>query len=473
MKKASKFFTSHRFAHISLIIGDLLGVVVGYRLAFFIYFQLGLWFEETGSPSPSIAFYLAVAFVVLPSYWLLFKLYGLYRFRLNLSVLEVLPNIISAVTLASMVLLSGTILVFPPVHYSRNVIVLSWFLLIVCVSLMRFVVYQLQKLGRRHGWYMKRTLVLGAGNVGQACARKIIENTGLGLSFVGFIDEHPQKNVREDGSLPVFDDYGQLESILEQYKIQHMIVAFSKDRHDLIVSLMERCRPYRVEFTIVPRLYEVFSNRVGVEHIRGLPVIGLKRGSITGLQAFVKRSMDIGIAALTIVLASPVMLLTGIAIKLDSRGPIFYQQVRLGKKEKPFEMIKFRSMRLDAEAGGEAGWSTARDERRTRVGRVIRPLGIDELPQLVNVIRGDMSLVGPRPERPEHVESFIERIPSYAARHRVRPGLTGWAQINGLRGDTDIHERVEHDIYYIENWNPWFDIKILLMTIFAFFDRNA
>ncbi|MHB1002909.1 MAG: undecaprenyl-phosphate glucose phosphotransferase [Thermoleophilia bacterium] len=468
-----RFFTSHRFAHISLVIGDLLGVIIGYRLAFLIYFQMGFWNEATGSPSPSTEFYLAVAFVILPFYWILFKLYGLYRFRLNLSVLEILPDIISAVTLGSMVLLSTTIIIFPPVHYSRNVIVLSWFLLIVAVSLTRFIVYQLQKLGRRNGWYMKRTLVLGAGNVGLACARKLRENSRLGLRFIGFIDEHPKPAIRDDESLYVFDDYDQLEAVLEQYKIQHMVVAFSRDRHDQVVNLMERCRPYGVEFTVVPRLYEVFSDRVGVEHIRGLPVIGLKRGAITGLQGLAKRTMDIAISVIVIILASPIILLTAIAIKLDSRGPIFYQQVRLGKNEQPFRMLKFRSMRIDAEQSGEAGWSTVKDARRTRVGRIIRPLGVDELPQLVNVIRGDMSLVGPRPERPEHVDHFLETIPSYAARHRVRPGLTGWAQINGLRGDTDISERVEHDIYYIENWNPWLDTKILLITLFAFFDRNA
>ncbi|RJQ44232.1 MAG: undecaprenyl-phosphate glucose phosphotransferase [Gaiellales bacterium] len=472
MKKAKRFFTSHRFAHASLVIGDLLGVVLAYRLAFLAYFQLGFWIEETGSPSPSAEFYLAVAFVILPFYWLLFKLFGLYRFRLNLSLLEILPHIISAVTLGSMVLLSTTIVIFPPVHYSRNVIVLSWLLMIVCVSLMRFIVYHLQKLGRRHGWYMKRTLVLGAGSVGLSCVRKIQNDTSLGLKFVGFLDQKPSRRVVHEGEYRVFDDYDQLESVLETYRIQHMIVAFSRDRHDQTVNLMERCRPYGVEFTVVPRLYEVFSDRVGVEHIRGLPVIGLKRGAITGLQALFKRAMDITISLFTLVVAAPVMLLTMVSIRIDSPGPIFYQQVRLGKNERPFRMLKFRSMRRDAERG-EAGWSTARDVRRTRVGRIIRPLGIDELPQLVNVIRGDMSLVGPRPERPAHVESFKESIPSYAARHRVRPGLTGWAQINGLRGDTDIGERVEYDIYYIENWNPWFDIKILLRTLFAFFDRNA
>jgi exopolysaccharide biosynthesis polyprenyl glycosylphosphotransferase len=413
-----------------------------------------------------------VAFVILPFYWLLFKLYGLYRYRLNLSVLEVLPNIISAVTLGSMVLLSSTIIIFPVVHYSRNVIVISWFLLIIFVSLMRFIVYQLQKLGRRHGWYMKRTLVLGGGSVALSCARKINRDTGLGLQFVGFLDERPTKVVKGGGPYEVFDDYDQLETILEQYNIQHMIVAFSKERHGLIVDLMERCRPYGVEFTVVPRLYEVFSDRVGVEHIRGLPVIGLKRGSISGVQGMVKRIMDITIALFTLILLSPLLLLIAIAVKLESPGPVLFRQERVGKGGRHFNMLKFRSMRQDAE-NGEAGWSTAKDSRRTRIGRIIRPLGVDELPQLVNVIKGEMSLVGPRPEQPDFVKSFSESISSYDARHRVRPGLTGWAQINGLRGDTDINERVEYDIYYVENWSPWFDIKILMRTIFAFFDRNA
>ncbi len=474
LRKANRLITSHRFSHFALILGDLLGVLAGYRLAFYIYFQIGVWYVSVapGTEQPSIAFYMAVSFVILPLYWLLFKLHGLYRFRLNLSVLEVLPMIISAATEASMLLLLATVPVLPPTHYSRNIIVLSWLCVVVLVAIVRFVVYQLLRWGRRHNWYVKNTLVLGAGQVGLACAGKIMRNPALGLRLVGFLDEQPTPAASGFGSCYVFNDYQNLEQILQRHHIQHMVVAFSQDSHERIVELMERCRPYDVEFTMVPRLYEVFSDRVGVEHIRGLPVIGLKRTSITGLQALAKRTMDVVVSLIALIVLSPVMLLTALAIRVDSPGPVLYRQARLGRKEKPFEMLKFRSMRNDA-GNGKAGWTTPGDIRRTRVGRVIRPLGIDELPQLINVIRGEMSLVGPRPEQPEYVQKFMSEIPSYGARHRVRPGLTGWAQINGLRGDTDIAERIEHDLYYIENWSPWFDIKIVLKTIFTFVDRNA
>jgi exopolysaccharide biosynthesis polyprenyl glycosylphosphotransferase len=370
-----------------------------------------------------------------------------------------------------MLLLAVTIVLFPPTHYSRNIIVLSWICVIITVSLARVVVYVLQKRFRRHGMYVKNTLVLGAGAVGISCANKIVQNPSLGLHFVGFLDEKPSPRVVTD-DYKVFDDYTCLEQVIQENNIQHMVVAFSRDSHSLTVELMERCRPFNVEFTVVPRLYEVFSSRIGIEHIRGLPVLGLKRSSLTGLQGMVKRIMDISISLVVLILLLPLLLIIALVIKLDSPGPVLYRQIRLGKNHREFQMLKFRSMKKDAEENG-AGWSIPGDMRRTRVGRIIRPLGIDELPQLINVIKGEMSLVGPRPERPEHAERFEQQIPAYASRHRVRPGLTGWAQINGLRGDTDISERVEHDIYYIENWNPWLDVKILLKTILSFVDRDA
>lgn len=472
MRQPDNIFTSHRFAHFSLIAADLLGVLAGYRLAWAIYFQLGIRVEDVGAAAPSYQFYMAVAFVVLPLYWLLFKLHGLYRFRLNLSLLEVLPQIFSSVTEASLLLLVVTIFIFPATHYSRNVIVISWICAIVCVSLFRLLTYLLQKSGRRHGRYVKNTLVLGAGSVGISSAKKIIRSPELGLNFIGFLDERPSSMAEELQQYPVFDDYDKLEQVLEDNNIQHMVVAFSRDRHDTVVELMERCFPYRVDFTIVPRLYEVFSDRVGVEHIRGLPVVGLQRSSISGLQGFVKRGMDIFLSLLLLVILSPVLLIVAILVKIESPGPVLYRQTRLGLNEQPFEMLKFRSMRKDA-GETENAWTTAGDARRTRVGKLIRPLAIDELPQLINVIKGDMSLVGPRPEQPAYVREFSHKYSSYSSRHRVRPGLTGWAQINGLRGDTDIGERVEYDIYYIENWSPWFDIKIMLRTLLAFVNRGG
>lgn len=467
-----KFFTSNRFSHFMVVAGDLLGVVAGYRIAFAVYFQMGLWYEHVGTATPSINFYMAVTFVILPFYWLLFKLHGLYRFRLNLSLLEVLPRLVSANVEASVVLLLTTIFVFPIVHYSRNIIVISLISTLLCVSVCRVTVYQLLKWGRRRGWYMKNTLVLGAGSVGLSCAKKLIRNPGLGLRFVAFLDEKPGGALTAHGSFPVFKDYSRLEEILKKYRIEHLVVAFSSDSNTQTIQLLERCRPYNVDFTIVPRLYELFSDSAGVEHIRGLPVVGLKPNNVAGVRAMVKRVIDIVISVGTLILLSPLVLLVALAIKLESPGPVLYRQVRLGKGRAPFEMLKFRSMRQDAEENG-AGWTRPGDSRRTRIGRIIRPLCIDELPQLINVLKGEMSLVGPRPEQPGHAEKFMREIPHYDSRHRVRPGVTGWAQINGLRGDTDLIERVEFDINYIENWNPWLDIKILIRTVFAFINRNA
>lgn len=465
-------FTTHRFAHFALIAGDLLGVLAGYRLAWGIYFQLGIRYGDVGEAAPSYEFYMAIAFIVLPLYWLLFKLHGLYRFRLNLNLLEVMPQIFSGVTEASLLLLAGTIFIFPVIHYSRNVIVISWICSIICVSIVRLTVYVILKFGRRRGHFMKNTLVLGAGSVGISSARKLIRTPELGLNFVGFLDQNPSDKAKKLETFPVFDDYSHLEQVLADHNIQHMVVAFSRDRHDTVVDLMERCFPFGVDFTIVPRLYEVFSDRVGVEHIRGLPVVGLQRSNISGLQGLVKRSMDIVLSLLALIILSPVLLVIAIMVKLESPGPVMFRQMRLGMNEKPFRMLKFRSMRQDSGVDSQ-GWTISGDIRRTRVGKVIRPLAIDELPQMINVIKGDMSLVGPRPEQPEYVSAFSRKIPSYPSRHRVRPGLTGWAQINGLRGDTDIGERIEYDIYYIENWSPWFDIKIMMRTILAFVNRNA
>lgn len=469
MARNTNILISHSFAQFTLVIGDFLGVLAGYRLAWAIYFQFGIRYEDVGEAAPSLQFYMAIALVVLPLYWLLFKLHGLYRFRLNLSLLEVLPQIFTSVTEASLLLLAATIFIFPPTHYSRNVIVISWVCTIVSVAAVRLLIYMLQKYGRRHGLYSKNTLVLGAGSVGRSCARKLTRSPELGLEFVGFLDESPPPKATRE--FKVFDDYSRLEEVLVSHRIQHVVVAFSRDRHDTVIELMERCLPYGVEYTIVPRLYEVFSDRIGVEHIRGLPVLGLKRSSVSGLQGLVKRSMDIIVSLLLLVILSPVFLIIALFIKLGSRGPVLFRQTRLGKNERPFEMLKFRSMYENS--GDEAGWTTPGDARRTRIGRIIRPLSLDELPQLFNVIMGDMSLVGPRPEQPEFVREFSREIPSYSSRHRVRPGLTGWAQINGLRGDTDIGERVEYDIYYIENWSPWLDIKIMLRTVIAFVHPNA
>ena len=311
----------------------MLGVVAGFRLAFLFYIQLGILYIGEAA-SPSYNFYMALALVILPFYWVLFKLHGLYRFRLNLSLLEVLPAIVTAVTEASMVLLGITIFIFPVVHYSRNIIVISWITTIVCVSIARFIVYLLQRTAAamagtsRTRWCWERARSAYPAPR-RSCAIRIWV-CGSSVSSTRSLPRAPSTNYQ------VFDDYGKLEEVVQQYHIQHMVVGFSRDHHDTIVGLMERCRPYNVEFTMVPRLYEIFSDSVGVEHIRGLPVLGLKRSSITGLQGFVKRTMDIVISLLALIVLSPVMLLTAIAIRTRFTGTGALPAGEAGQERKTF-----------------------------------------------------------------------------------------------------------------------------------------
>ncbi len=243
--------------------------------------------------------------------------------------------------------------------------------------------------------------------------------------------------------------------------------------HQELVDIIALCERDKVGIKVFPDVFQIMAKEVGIGDLGGLPLITVRDVVLRGWKLSLKRGMDIVLSAIGLVMLSPFMLFTAILIKLESPGPVFYVQERMGLDAKPFPMLKFRSMRQDAEANGP-GWTRANDPRRTKLGAILRKLSIDELPQLINVLLGDMSLVGPRPERPVYVEQFKRSIPRYMERHKEKAGITGWAQVNGLRGDTSIAERTKYDLWYIENWSIWLDIKILLMTIFKVFtDRNA
>jgi len=215
---------------------------------------------------------------------------------------------------------------------------------------------------------------------------------------------------------------------------------------------------------VFPDVFQIMATEVSIGDLGGLPLLTMRDVALRGWRLTVKRAMDVAISGTGLVVISPLMLLTALLIKLDSRGPVFFVQERTGLDGRPFLMLKFRSMRQDAEAHGP-GWTTEDDPRRTRLGSIIRKLSVDELPQLINVLLGDMSLVGPRPEQPAYVEQFRRNIPRYMDRHREKAGLTGWAQVNGLRGDTSITERTKYDLWYIENWSLWLDINIIIRTV--------
>ena len=321
---------------------------------------------------------------------------------------------------------------------------------------------------RRRGLH---TLIVGAGAVGQVVARRLYERPEWGMKPVGFLDKEPRE-VDEDLGIGVVGASWDLERVVREHGVDLVIVTFSTAPHAVLLSLVRRCRALGVEVSVVPRLFEEVSNRVLVEHLGGVPLLRVDQVDPRGWQFEVKYLLDrlLGIAGLMVL--SPILLSVALAVRLSSPGPILFRQLRVGLDGHQFEMLKFRTMRLagdDEEDGhsleGVRAPGVPRVDRRTAVGRFLRRWSIDELPQVINLARGDMSLIGPRPERVDFVPAFAERVYRYGDRHRVKSGLTGWSQVQGLRGDVPLADRVEWDNYYVENWSPWLDLKILVLTV--------
>jgi Undecaprenyl-phosphate glucose phosphotransferase len=287
----------------------------------------------------------------------------------------------------------------------------------------------------------------------------------LGYEVVGFVTRNgtsaPPVSVLGVPVLGRADDLGRL---IDEHAINEVIIALPEASHQEILSVIARCDRSSISIKVFPDVFQFIAGQVGIDDLGGLPLLSVRDVAMRGWKLTLKRAMDVVGSVVGLIFLSPFLLLTALLIKLESPGPVFYAQERMGLDAKPFMMVKFRSMRQDAERDGP-GWTTANDPRRTRLGALMRKLNIDELPQLINVLVGEMSLVGPRPERPVYVEQFKKSIPRYMARHREKAGMTGWAQVNGLRGDTSVTERTKYDLWYIENWSLLLDIKILIRTV--------
>jgi Undecaprenyl-phosphate glucose phosphotransferase len=294
----------------------------------------------------------------------------------------------------------------------------------------------------------------------------------LGYQAIGFVDGESPAG-QEIMGVPVLGTVDDIPDLIKAHEIQEVIIGRPELSHQEVLAIISRCERGQVGIKIFPDLFQIIATELSIGDLGGLPLLTVRDVVLRGWKLTLKRAVDlVGSAALLIVF-SPFLTLIALAIKLDSSGPVFYAQERMGLDARPFWCLKFRSMRADAERNGP-GWTTEDDPRVTRLGRFIRRFSIDELPQLINVLLGDMSLVGPRPERPVYVEQFRRSIPRYMDRHREKAGLTGWAQVNGLRGDTSIAERTKYDLWYIENWSLLLDFKILIRTVMQFFsDRNA
>lgn len=392
----------------------------------------------------------------------------LYVPQRGVSRIDLFYTLLLCVTAGMLLGLGVSVLLFKGVDYPRWVLAWTWAGSIVLLWLSRILLYGLISILRSLGVDQRRLLIVGAGETGHIVYDRIAIWPGLGYSVVGFLEDDPTALPPVD--MPVLGSVDELPEVVKEYSIDEVIFASPSITHKEITQLVNACGKHKLNVKVFPDVFQVMSSEVSVTELGGLPLVRVRDVALRGWNLTIKRAMDLVFSSVTLVFLAPLMMIIALFIKLTSpKGPVFFAQTRVGLDGRPFELLKFRSMRPDAEVSTGPVWATQGDQRTTRLGRFMRRYSIDELPQLINVLLGEMSLVGPRPERPVFVEQFSQIIPRYEERHKEKAGMTGWAQVNGLRGNTSIEERTKYDIYYVENWSPLFDIKILLRTVFAVF----
>ena len=405
--------------------------------------------------------------VILAVFLIVFKSFHLYRRKTYYSTSWHFFTIIKAVTVALFSLMALTFIVREDFTYSRRLLAYGWLFSIVLLIVSRRILDKMEIAVWRRNREFRRVLLLGAGEV----ARRLIENFSANprwgtevVGVLGFNGDDPE----EMSSLPVLGTVDEFEEIIRRTPVEEVIITRLDLPHRRVMEIILLCEKNLVAVKLVPDVFSILTSQVEVVNLDGVPLVGLQAVPLhSAWNRFMKRGFDLAGASLGLILTAPVLLLCAAAVKLTSRGPVFYRQERLGENGKRFNLYKLRTMPVDTEKTSGPVLPCRDDPRATSVGRFLRRSSLDELPQLWNVLKGDMSLVGPRPERPIFVERFKESIPRYMSRHQVKSGLTGWAQVNGLRGDTSIRMRVKYDLYYLENWSIFLDLKIILLTLFS------
>jgi exopolysaccharide biosynthesis polyprenyl glycosylphosphotransferase len=399
---------------------------------------------------------------------------GTYARRLRTAVLDGVAPVAGAISLAVMSLTVANVYVQTD-GLDAGPLAHVWALSLALVGGGRIAGVGMQRVARSRGWIGRRALIVGAGAVGARVARRLHGSPEYGLRPVGFLDaDPPGMATPTEVHVPLLGGPDDLEWIVERGEIEHVVLAFSHRPDADLVPVVQRCEALGLEVSVVPRLFESVNDRFNYEVVGGLPLLHLRQTNLRGWEIALKHALDRALAAVLIVLLAPVLALVALAVRSSSPGPAVFRQRRVGRDGKVFDLLKFRSMApadtsrfvppSDSAPGGVEGI-----DRRTRVGRLLRRTSLDELPQLFNVLRGEMSLVGPRPERPEFVELFAANVDRYEDRQRVKSGITGWAQVHGLRGQTSLTDRVEWDNYYIEHWSLALDLKVLVLTLAAVF----
>lgn len=417
----------------------------------------------------NIRYCLAIA-IIWP---IVFKVNKMYRTKRGMPTIDIVLSIVSSITLSTTLFLVITFFFRPVrggvvVSYSRAMFVTFWVLNIVYILILRLSTRTAIRYMRKRGYNQRHILIVGAGQLGQVFARKIRENREIGLRVVGYVDDSDEKQGEVIDGIPILGTLDDVPEIIRAEGIEQVYAALPMSAHRRTFHLLSTIQNECVDIRIIPDILQYITLKAGFMNMDGIPVINLTETPLSGANIIVKRLFDVILATSGLLLLSPLMILICLGVKLTSPGPFLYRQKRMGLDLKTFEILKFRSMFINEPGENGTGWTRENDPRITPFGKLLRHWNLDELPQLFNVLRGDMSLVGPRPEQPAFVDEFRERYPRYMIRHKVKAGITGWAQVHGYRGDTSIKKRLEYDMHYIENWSLALDFKIILMTAFRY-----
>lgn len=463
LKKHSKFFEN------ILFITDLFVIVLAWILSFYIRFYSGIMPIDKGVPSFQLYLYLIVPILFIWGF--VFNAFKLYKPKRLTSSVDEIFDVTKACTFSVLILVSLTFF-FRQYDYSRLMFATFLGMTILAMIVERIVFRKVLRYLRKKGYNLRYALIIGSGQTAEDIYISIETHPELGIKVVGCLSSIKQGDKR--GEIPIIGSYEDIKCIITEKNIDQVIIALSSEEHRVTIDVLKRIEYEMVDIKVIPDLWEFMTLRGGIDELDGLPIITLQDTPLYGWNTIIKRVTDIMLSLIAIIVTAPLMIIIALIGKLTCSGPVFYKQERMGLDGKTFNMLKFRSMKVDAELQTGAIWAKGNDPRRTKLGALLRETSLDELPQFFNVLKGDMSIVGPRPERPVFIEEFRKNIPGYMLRHKMKAGITGWAQVNGWRGNTSLVKRIECDLYYIENWSVWFDIKIMWLTLWkGLVNKNA
>jgi len=448
---------------------DATGIFLSFLVAYWARFSQVVIPADRGIPP--ITEYAKALFIVIPAYLWFFRSYGLYRVGRHIRRVETIFTLLKGIAVGTIFLMALTFF-YRGFSYSRLFLVFLWIFASLIVSLFRYVYIQGLYHLRVQSKDIQHVLLVGANRNARALIEWAQQNPHLGQRIEGVLVREPNLVGKHLDGVPIVGTVEQCQQVMDEMRPDEVVVADAQLPREELTRLLLQCEAGLVSFKVAADLYGIVSSNLDVQYVGSVPLLGFGSFPLDDLwNRVVKRSFDVLVSLTSILLSTPLWIIAAGAVKATDGGSIFFSQERVGQDGKRFMIYKFRTMRQDAEHSSGPVWARKDDDRCTPIGRFLRRFNLDELPQLWNVLKGDMSLVGPRPERPCFVDQFRDEVPRYMTRHKVKSGITGWAQVNGLRGNTSLQERIKYDLYYMENWSLLFDLEILFMTLFAF--KNA